>query len=117
MTMIELRDTLLTITESIFHYKPLKPGNKYIVWSEITQSGAKHADNKATHQAIRCAVHFFTKDEFDHDFFRIQRKFNDAEIPWRLNSVQYEEDTGFIHYEWYVDVDYEWGEDDGQDCF
>jgi nucleosome binding factor SPN SPT16 subunit len=45
-------------------------------------------------------IDYFTKTEFDPIVETIQEKLNSIDIAWRLNSVQYEKDTGYIHYEW-----------------
>jgi hypothetical protein len=29
----------------------------------------------------------------------------DDSLAWQLNSVQYEQDTGYIHYEWVFEID------------
>jgi len=29
----------------------------------------------------------------------------DDSLAWQLNSVQYEQDTGYIHYEWAFEID------------
>jgi hypothetical protein len=34
----------------------------------------------------------------------IQAALNSLRIPWRLNSVQYEDETNLIHYEWTWEV-------------
>lgn len=34
----------------------------------------------------------------------IEAAFDHADIAWYLNSVQFEEDTGYVHFEWIVEV-------------
>ena len=46
-------------------------------------------------------VDYFTRDNSDIPRRTIETVLNRFG-PWSLNSVQFEEDTGFIHYEWLV---------------
>lgn len=48
-------------------------------------------------------VDYFTRDHTDTPRTTIETVLN-QHCAWQLNSVQYEEDTGFIHYEWLVGV-------------
>ena len=48
--------------------------------------------------------HLFTKNEDDPLFERIPAALESIGASWYLNSVQYEDDTGLIHYEWYWEV-------------
>ena len=48
---------------------------------------------------------FFTKREFDPWVEAFEASLNRCQgLTWRLNSIQYEEDTGFTHYEWEWEV-------------
>jgi len=100
MTLQELRDLLLTIGPPAHHYFAKKEKGNYIVWAEDGEGDSGHADNQKTTQVLQGTIDYFTKTEFDPVVEQIQDKLNQAEISWRLNSVQYEEDTGYIHYEW-----------------
>lgn len=100
MTLQELKDILLTIGPHVVHYEASKQTGNYIVWAEDGEGASGHADNKKTTQVIQGTIDYFTKDEFDPVVKQIQEKLNEAEIAWRLNSIQHERDTGYIHYEW-----------------
>lgn len=100
MKLTDIRDLLLTVTEDTFHYEAHKKPDKYIVWAEDSEADAVHADNHKTNQVIQGTIDYFTKTEFDSNFELIQDKLNSADIAWRLNSIQREEGTGYIHYEW-----------------
>lgn len=100
MKLSDIRDALLTVTQDTFHYHAHKKPNKYIVWAEDTESGASHADDKKRRQVIQGTIDYFTKIEFDPNFGLIQEKLNSLDIAWELNSIQYEDDTKYIHYEW-----------------
>jgi hypothetical protein len=100
MILSDLRDLLLSITPDVYHYHAHKKPNKYIVWAEDREAGSSNADNQKDEQVLQGTIDYFTKMEFDPNFDLIQNKLNSCEISWRLNSIQYEDDTGYIHYEW-----------------
>ncbi|HQA58953.1 MAG TPA: hypothetical protein PK033_13895 [Acetivibrio sp.] len=104
MKLSDLRDLLLTIEVPVFHYHASKQPDKYIVWAEDTEGTSISANNKKINQSIQGTIDYFTKTEFDPNVDKIQETLNSAEISWRLNSIQYEEDTGYIHYEWVFEV-------------
>jgi hypothetical protein len=100
MTLLDLRDLLLTVTSDVFHYHAHKKPDKYIVWAEDGQGDSVFADEKMEDRALQGTIDYFTKTEFDPNVELFQTKLTEAEISWRLNSVQHEDDTGYIHYEW-----------------
>jgi len=100
MTLNDLKDLLLTVTEDTFHFYAFRKPDKYIVWAEDGEASSGHADNKKTNQVIQGTIDYFTKTESDPNFDLIQEKLNSADIAWRINSIQYEEETKYIHYEW-----------------
>lgn len=100
MKLSDLRDLLLTVTPDTFHYYAQKKPDKYIVWAEDGEAGSSNADNHKTNQVIQGTIDYFTKMEFDPNFELIQEKLNSIDISWQLNSIQHEEKTGYIHYEW-----------------
>jgi hypothetical protein len=100
MKLTDLRDLLLTITPNTFHFKAYAKPDKYIVWAEDGEAGSCNADDQKVDQVLQGTIDYFTKTEFDINFELIQDKLNSADLVWRLNSIQHEEDTGYIHYEW-----------------
>lgn len=100
MKLTDLRDLLLTIGVDVFHYYATQQSDNYIVWAEDGEADSTNGDNQKTDQVIQGTIDYFTNEEFDPNVEAIQEKLNAAEISWRLNSIQYEEDTGYIHYEW-----------------
>lgn len=100
MRLSDIKDALLEVTPNVFHYEAWSKPNKYIVWAEDTEASAGHADNQKTNQVIQGTIDYFTKEEYDPNFELIQDKLNSIDIGWRLNSIQYEEETSYIHYEW-----------------
>lgn len=100
MILHEIRDLLLTIGPPVFHYEPVNQKGSYIVWAEDGEGISGHADNKKTTQVIMGTIDYFTKTEFDPNVDLIQEKLNNSDLAWKLNSIQHEKDTGYIHYEW-----------------
>ena len=89
----------LTVTDAVRHGEALK-SDRYFVWQE---DGAHDlsADGIHTEKAVTGTTDLFTKREFDPWKEEIEAAFDASPyIAWRLNSVQYEEETGFTHYEW-----------------
>lgn len=104
MNLVDLQNLLLTIGVPVYHYEAHKEKGNYIVWAEDNQSNAGYADNHMTTQCLQGTIDYFTKTEFDPNFELIQKKLISADIAWRLNSIQHEKDTGYIHYEWVWEV-------------
>lgn len=96
---------LLTVTENVGHFEAFKKKDQYIVWAEDGQGDAVWADNMMQQQTITGTIDYFTKIENDENMERIQEALNDAEICFKLNSVQYEGETGYIHYEWVWEIE------------
>lgn len=94
---------LAKITTDTYHYWRSAPKGvkSYIVWAEDEESSSLEADNKKQKQGLHGTIDYFTKAEFDENVDKIQVALNDLEnVSFRLNSVQYEEETTFIHHEW-----------------
>lgn len=86
------------VTDAVSHFERLK-SDRYFVWQE-DRANDLESDNKHTESVVTGTTDLFTKQEFDPWKEALERSLDDYGIAWYLNSVQYEEDTGFIHYEW-----------------
>lgn len=87
----------------VYHYwRPRPDGiDTYIIWAEDTEDNSLNGDNKKLEQGIHGTIDLFTVNEYDPLIDAIQYKLNHIEnVSWRLNSSQYEDDTGLIHFEW-----------------
>ena len=49
-------------------------------------------------------INYFTRDDSGTPKSTIEAALNGLQIPWYLNTVQFEEDTGLIHYVWRFSV-------------
>lgn len=73
------------------------------VWAE---DGANelYADDIHAEKAIQGTIDYFTRDDSGAPQTTIEAALNNGKIAWYLNSIQFEDDTGFIHYEWVFEV-------------
>lgn len=93
----------LSVTNAVSHGGRLQ-SDRYFVWQEDGandfEAGGIHAE-----QAVTGSTDLFTKQEFDPWRSAMEAAFDASGfIVWYLNSIQYEEDTGFWHYEWSWEV-------------
>lgn len=90
-----------TSAERIYHYyHPADEEAPFIVWQEDGEQESFHANNKKEEQCVHGTIDCYTLEEFDTLLDEVQDALRDAEIGWSLLSVQYEDTTNFIHYEW-----------------
>lgn len=83
----------------IYHYHRPQMSFPCVVWAE--ESGDElRADNGAAEQALGGTLDYFTQEEFDPTVDLIQEALQALGFSWALNSVQYEQETELIHYEW-----------------
>lgn len=94
-----LKYALLSVTDNVGHYKALKKTDQYIVWAE-DGGGGGHADNHSTTRVLTGTIDYFTKAENDPNVEAIEVALDNVKIAHRLNSIQYEDETSYIHYEW-----------------
>ena len=96
-----VKDALLKVTDEVYHYRrPPDPKEKYIVWAEDSEDSSFAAGNRTEEQQIHGTIDYYTLTEFDENIDLIQMVLYAAGIGFRLNSVQYEDETNLIHYEW-----------------
>lgn len=92
---------LAAICTRTYHYtKAANAAVPYAVWAEDGESDEFRADSHKAEQTIGGTINYFTKQEYDSTLDNIQAMLNSYKLMWRLESVQYEPETGLIHYEW-----------------
>ena len=94
------------VTEEVSHGERMQ-SQRYFVWQE---DGADdfEADGIHAEKAMTGTTDLFTKMEFDPWRDQLEAAFEaEPDIVWELISVQYEQETGYWHYEW------EWTVGDG----
>lgn len=91
------------VTDQVSHGIRLK-SSRYFVWQEDGAAdmvaGSRHVETGVTG-----TTDLFTKKEFDPWKDAFEQSLNSTPgIAWHLNSVQFEPDTGFWHYEWVWEI-------------
>lgn len=108
----KVKDALLTVTTSnVYHYTAPANSTRYIVWAEDMEYASLQADNYKPGITIEGTIDLYTKDEDDEYIYQIPVALNEARIMWELNSVQYEDETKFKHFEWLFRVRQYYGND------
>lgn len=88
----------LAVTDAVSHGGRLQ-SDRYLVWQEDGANDFEAGDVHAE-KAVTGSTDLFTKQEFDHWRDELEAAFDAAGLVWTLNSCQFEEETGFWHYEW-----------------
>lgn len=102
LSLKRLRDALTSINGlDVYHYWRPRLQAPFLVWAEDGEDSALHTSNHKAEQGISGTIDYYTKTEYDTMVETIQEKLNTVEnLGWRLNSVQFEDETNLIHYEW-----------------
>lgn len=100
----KIRNVLNLVHDNVNHYVSDGRYKEYIVWMEDGEGSSLHLDNNKNMQTITGTIDFFTKEEYSPVIDSIQKELEKAGISYVLNSVQYEETTQFIHYEWRFEI-------------
>ena len=74
-------------------------GTSYGVIALEGQQDSVPGDNMIQHQSIRGSIDLFVPGISTDDARTVQDVINGV-VAWRLNSVQFEDETGLVHYEW-----------------
>lgn len=105
MNLQKLSEALVGVGVPVYHFRaPSGTKAPYLIWGEDGSGQNLHADGALEGQVIQGTVDLFTRTACDPLAEGVQGALTGAELPWRLNSIQYEEDTGLIHYEWVWEV-------------
>ena len=86
------------VTDAVSHAARVK-SERYFVWQEVGSNDLA-GDNGHGERAVTGTTDLYTKQELDPWADALGESFDAHGISWALNSVQYEADTGFYHYEW-----------------
>lgn len=91
---------LAGVTQKTYHYwRPVKDV-PCLIWAESGEEDSFHSNNRKSEQRIIGTVHMFTKTEFDTLLDDVQEALEGLGLTWSLESVQFEDETNLIHYEW-----------------
>ena len=107
-TLKKFGETLYGLSVSVYHYtRPKTATTGYLVWQEEGGTNSFHADNSKAEHAVSGSLDYYTKVEFDAAVDEIQKTLTEVEgCSWELADVQFEEETGLIHYTWDWEISY-----------
>lgn len=96
----QLQEALAALTDRCYPYfAGPNTTPPYITWLEDGDNDLS-AGNVHAERCITGTVDLYTKTDKDPLFSTVPEALEGIGAAWYLNSVQYEEDTGLIHYEW-----------------
>lgn len=99
MTLQPLQQALAALGDS-YHYTARPNATPpYLVWAE---DGANDLESNNAHgeRMYQGTIDLYTKTENDPLMDQVPQALEAIGAAWYLNSVQYEDDTGLIHWEW-----------------
>ena len=100
LTLAPLQEALAALTDRCYHYVAAPNSSApYLVWMEDGDNDL-NADNAHGETCITGTVDLYTRTENDQLMQSVHDALTGIGAAWLLNSVQYEEETGLIHYEW-----------------
>lgn len=102
--LIRIGQALAEITPNCKHYYRAVKYPPFLCWAEDGEGDSFNSGNHKTEQVISGSVDFFTLTEFDPLVDAVQEKLDALGLAWRLDSVDFEEDTNLIHYSWSFEV-------------
>lgn len=100
----QIGTALAAVSPNCVHYYRHPGPLPFLVWQESRENDSFFADNGKREQNITGTVDFFTQTEYDPLLDAVQSALEELGLVWALNSVQYEEETALIHYEWTFEV-------------
>lgn len=93
-------EALKSVTNRTYHFDAAGIEAPYIVWGEDGTGSQEFADNRLVSRTLTGTVDYFTKNTEDPNLQKIEDAMEAAGALFRLESVQFEENTGVCHYEW-----------------
>lgn len=102
--MFDTLKSALASTEFKFAHFAWRRGSRELsqdhgVWGEDNELSL-YADNAHAEMVMQGTIDYYTRSDSDTPRQTIEAALTAYNIPWRLESIQFEDDTGFIHYEW-----------------
>ena len=100
----QMGEAFAGVTTNAYHYFRPVTAFPALIWAESGEADSFHSDNRKSCQTIQGTVDLFTKTEFDPLLDDVQTALEGLGVAWYLSSVQYEDETNAIHYEWTWEV-------------
>lgn len=99
-----IKEALLSVSTDVYHFNAGKNAKlPHIVWAEDGENSFS-ANNRRNEFSTTGTIDLFTLDEYDPLSQSIPDALDKTPAAWYLNSIQYEQETGIIHYEWVFEV-------------
>lgn len=93
-------EALVTVTDRTYHhFAPPGTDVPYVVWAETGRNDLL-AGNTHAERAWVGTVDLFTATEAEPMVCDLENAFEAVNVAYSLISVDYEEETGLIHYSW-----------------
>lgn len=83
---------------NVYHYWRPQMQAPFIVWAEAGEANDFHADNGKAEILLSVTIDVYTQTEFDELLDNVFEYLDGQKIPFTLDLVDFEEDTGLIHY-------------------
>lgn len=98
-----INDAIAALQEDGFQFAHFSwshaPEGDYGTWEE--NAGTEFmAEDAVAEQVMNGYVDYFTRDNTSAPRSAIQSAMTNAGVIWHLDTVQFEDDTGYIHYTW-----------------
>ena len=93
--------TALTATGLSFahHAWAKAPEGDYGIYTEWGENSL-YADDKHAERAAQFSVHYYTRDPSGTAKESIEAALDSCGAAWYVDLIDFESDTGFLHYEW-----------------
>jgi hypothetical protein len=100
--MLDGLKTALDATEYDFRFAAWSkaPEGDYGVYFADGQNALSSDEDSASEAMLEGWVDYFTRDASETPKSTIEAALRGLGIWWTLESIQFEDDTGYIHYEW-----------------
>lgn len=99
----DFSEAIGTLGGNVYHMHRSDMDFPCIVWQEDGDNDLL-ADGTVAEIAVTGTLDYFTQQEFDPMVDAIRAKLDEIGAAWGLNSIQYEDATNLIHYEWTWEV-------------
>lgn len=94
-------NVLAAVCTKTYHYYRPASLDGCIIWQEDAEDTSMHGNNHLLEQKIHGTIDYYTTTEYDPVIDNVQAVLEGTiGLAWDLSSVQYEDSTKLIHYEW-----------------
>lgn len=103
MTLLDLRDLLLSTGIKVYHFDAADQVEKYIVWGESGEN-LEYADDAPEYEVVTGFISYITPVEYDSTVDVIRNTLTGAEVSLRLMSIAYNREMKLIKYTWRFEI-------------